>query len=310
MLGLSLGTARLPPAHWWPQGAAFVADFRNQRFRIRDNAVPRAEAFDFARTGKKWARRAEGSWVEFASDQPAITDLGLSLEPAGTNLASPGPTGAVVGTVNSGGALPTGWVANGALTTQIVSITSLLGLPAVRLRISGTASSTFYEIAFTPSMLAIEASKAYSASILAQCHSEIVPLVELRQGNSSDSFVAINSLSPALSGTARRSELNLTTQSTAARGRLRLVLNLTVGTSYLVELTLACPQLELGSAPSSPLLAARSADVLDLYLPDGAHNLVCHHDSGTPSALSASASPYRVPTNLGRPISTLVAQPS
>lgn len=213
-----------------------------------------------------------------------------------------------MGTIGAGGNLPTGWVANGALATQIVSLGTLLGLPAVRLRISGTAASTFYEIGFTPAMMGLDASKAYSASIFAQCHTEVVPLVELRQGNSGDSFVAVNSLSPALSATARRSELNLTTQSTTARGKLRMALNLTVGTSYLVEVTIACPQLETGTAPSSPLLAGRSADELDLHLPEGAHDLSCALDNGSTASLSASETPYRFPTVIGRLIRGILAE--
>ncbi|WEJ58354.1 hypothetical protein [Devosia sp. FJ2-5-3] len=310
MLGLSLGIGGLSTAQWWPASAGFAADFIARRFRRAGNAIPSADACDFARSSKKWARSADGNWREFDADIMATTDLGLSLEPAGTNLASPGPAGASVGIVGSGGALPTGWVANGALTTQIISVTTLLGLPAVRLRISGTAASTFYEIGFTPSMMGLDASKACSASIFAQCHSEIVPLVELRQGNSSDGFVAVNSLSPALSATARRSELNLTTQSTTARGKLRLALNLTIGNVYLVELTIACPQLETGAAPSSPLLAARSADALDLKLPESAFDIVVHHDSAPISALTATQTPYRVPTSLARPIRTILAQAS
>lgn len=310
MPGLSLGISRLPPVKWWPETALFAADFITRRYRRVGNAIPAAEAFGFARSGKKWSRRADNVWTEFGTDQPALTDLGLSIEPAGTNLAIPGPTGAVVGTIGAGGALPTGWVPNGALTTQIIALTTLLGLPAVRLRLSGTAASTFYEIAFTPAMMGLDASKAYAASIFAQCHTEVVPLVELRQGNSSDGFVAVNSLSPALSATARRSELNFTTQSTTARGKLRLALNLTVGTSYLVELTIACPQLETGISPSSPLLAARSADALDLDLPEGTLDLTCYLDGGSTAVLSHSETPYRLPTNLGRPIRTILAEPA
>jgi hypothetical protein len=310
MLGLGLGTGRSQAVQWWPAAADFAADFIARRYRLGGNAIPAADAYAFSRTGKKWARRADGSWAECDTNVPAITDLGLSIEPAGTNLATPGPSGAAVGTIGAGGSLPTGWVANGALATQIVSLGTLLGLPAVRLRISGTAASTFYEIGFTPSMMGLDASKPYAASIFAQCHTEVVPLVELRQGNSSDSFVAVNSLSPALSATARRSELNLTTQATTARGKLRLALNLTIGTSYLVEVTIACPQLETGAAPSSPLLAARSADEFDLHLPEGAHDLDCVLDNGSSTSLSASETPYRLPTTIARPIRSIAAEPA
>lgn len=305
MLGLDVSLrAGAPP--WWPPQALFAADFISGRYRKLGNALAAAEAFAFARSSPKWARRADGHWAQFAAAAPAITDLGLNIEPAGSNLAvGAALSGAVVGVVGSGGSLPTGWVANGALTTQVVALTTLLGLPAIRLRISGTAIATFYEISLTPAVTALEPLTAYSASIFTQCHTETVPIVELRQGNASDSFVAINALSPALGPSAQRATLSLVTQATTARGRLRLVLSLTSGQSYTVELTVACPQLELGAAPTSPLLADRAADALDLNLPAAGLSLLVQHDSGPSSTLAADSALYRLPTALAR--STIAA---
>lgn len=311
MLGLDLSLRPAAPPPWWPPQAVFAADFVSGRFRSQGNALSKAEAYAFARPSPKWARRADGNWMQFASGAPAITDLGLSIEPAASNLAVGGAlAGAVIGVVGSGGSLPTGWVANGALTTQVLALTTLLGLPAIRLRISGTAVATFYEISLTPTVTALEPASAYSASIFAQCHTEAVPIVELRQGNASDGFVAVNALGPALGASAQRAVLNLVTQATTARGRLRLVLALTSGNSYNLELTLACPQLESGTAPTSPLLVERAADALDLNLPAAGLSLSVQHDSGPPSALSAGTAVYRLPTALtSSTVAAILASP-
>lgn len=311
MLGLALGLSGRAPAPWWPADAVFAADFPGFRFRRRGNALRPQEAFDFARASPKWARRADGNWQRFDADLPALTDLGLSIEPAAGNLAvGAGLGGAAPGIVGLGGSLPTGWAANGALVTQVLELTTLLGLPAIHLRISGVASSAFYEILFTPLSTPMDPNTAYSASVFAQCSTETVPLIELRQGNSSDSLIAVNSLSPALGPSPQRPMLNLTTNASTAMVRFRLARSLTLGNSYSMEVILACPQLERGPAPSSPLLASRAADALDLNLAEAGLTLALEHDSGPPTALSAATATYRLPTALPRStIATILASP-
>lgn len=61
MLGLGLGTGRLPTAQWWPAAADFAADFIARRYRLGRNAIPAADAYAFARASRKWARRADSS---------------------------------------------------------------------------------------------------------------------------------------------------------------------------------------------------------------------------------------------------------
>lgn len=311
MPGLGLALTGGAPAAWWPASALYAADFRANRFRRRGNALAPGEAFSFSRTSGKWASRADGTWQYFAAGQPAITDLGLSIEPAASNVVGNAAlAGAAVGVVGMGGSLPTGWAANGALVTQVLAVTTLLGLPALHLRISGVASSAFYEILFAPLATPMEPATAYSASVFAQCSTETVPLIELRQGNSSDGLIVVNSLSPALGETVQRATLGLTTHANTAMVRFRLARSLTIGNSYTMEVVLACPQLERGTAPSSPLLAGRAADLLDLALPAPGLALTVEHESGPPSQLTADTATYRLPTGLARStIATVMASP-
>jgi hypothetical protein len=74
----------------WP-GATTVLDFVNNRYKLPNNsytnqltAIP---GWSFSRTGVEYEANSAGSLVSFASGVPAITDLGLQVWEARTNLA-------------------------------------------------------------------------------------------------------------------------------------------------------------------------------------------------------------------------------
>lgn len=298
MLGLGLQSASGAARAWWPQGALFAADLINDRYTRGGNPIPAAEAVSFSRASAKWAQRADGSWVQFAANVPARTDLGLSLEPAGTNIVpNPGLAGAtvgVVGVVGAGGSLPTGWLANGVLTTEVVALTTLLGLPAIRLRISGVAAAAFYELAMMPATTPLAASTAYTASIFAQSHSGLIPTIEVRQGNASDGLLTANGLAPAAGVAASRISATFASHATAARGRIRLTAVISQGETYKFEFTLAMPQLETYHRATSPM-TARPADELRLELPAGTTRLE-QNLSGTVSSAAVTGGTTLVAT--------------
>jgi hypothetical protein len=82
-VGLNLWTA---PSAWWPPGASFGADFTANRY-MRDGLQAEASAtYSLARSSSKYAADADGNFALFDADIPARTVLGLSVEPATTNL--------------------------------------------------------------------------------------------------------------------------------------------------------------------------------------------------------------------------------
>jgi hypothetical protein len=85
-IGLALGGSAQTPARWWPDGAVFAADFLARRYMRDGVEIPADQAFSFTRASPRLAEDAQGNYVEFGIDQPALTSAGLSLEPQRVNL--------------------------------------------------------------------------------------------------------------------------------------------------------------------------------------------------------------------------------
>ena len=311
MLGLGLGLSGARRAAWWPQGADFAADFVNDRYMRAGSEVTAAAAISFSRASKKWAIDRTGSWREFAVNALARTDLGASIEPAAANMVpNPRLDGAVVGIHGAGGSLPTGWYHNGPLTTEIIAITTLAGLPALRIKVHGVAAGSFYELSTMPLSSPMAPSTAYAASMFVVLHGGAAPQLELRQATSSDGFLNVTLLTPPVTTTVTRPAISLLSQPTTARGRLRLSYSLTIGQSYSHEFTVAYPQCETGSVVSSPVVGARTADILTLALPAGLHNVRLERGNGSAETLEAFAQGDQIPTSMvGSTITRLVAYP-
>lgn len=87
-IGITLRGSASGRARWWPADAIYAADFIARRYMINGVEVPAAQAFSFSRASARLAEDALGDYVEFAVNEPAITSLGLSLEPQRSNLNS------------------------------------------------------------------------------------------------------------------------------------------------------------------------------------------------------------------------------
>lgn len=86
MLALNLASRTAEPRTPWPADAIFGVDLINRRAMRLGQGIPMADAMTFSRASPRLARTSAGLWQSFAVDVPAITDLGLSLEAAATNL--------------------------------------------------------------------------------------------------------------------------------------------------------------------------------------------------------------------------------
>lgn len=102
MGGLGLSGASAPPRAWWPADATFAVDFVT-RLAMRNRVIcPLSEAMSFSRASTKFARTASGFWQSFAPNVPAITDLGISIEPERTNLVVANTANGGIGFVSTG----------------------------------------------------------------------------------------------------------------------------------------------------------------------------------------------------------------
>lgn len=66
----------------------YLADFINEAYKVAGETSTLADTTDFTRASAGWAFDSTGEIVEFATDVPRITDRGLTIEPAATNLAT------------------------------------------------------------------------------------------------------------------------------------------------------------------------------------------------------------------------------
>lgn len=80
-LGLGAGVAA-----WWSDGVAFAADFGARRIMSGGRRCALNEAMDFARSSAGSAMSKAGLCTDFAAGMPRLTDGGLLLEGAATNV--------------------------------------------------------------------------------------------------------------------------------------------------------------------------------------------------------------------------------
>jgi hypothetical protein len=86
MLGLAITGQATRQRAWWPSGARFAADFINRRAMSNGVQLPLSAVLTMSRASVKRAKSSTGYWTTFAANEPAITDLGMLIEPEATNL--------------------------------------------------------------------------------------------------------------------------------------------------------------------------------------------------------------------------------
>lgn len=210
--------------------------------------------------------------------------LGLPVEGAKTNMVLRNlTTGAALGVIGSGGAMPTGWAstpkATSGMDTEIVGIGTENGLPYVDVRAYGTPIAGYQGIIFG-NVSGFAVSTEYSGSVYAKLIAGSAGgagslQFQARYNTTSGSVNISSNFTPAnLNGDLRSQRLitNGSTDSAATGGgSLLLVFNLTSGTAYDFTIRLSAPQLEAGTATSviftDGAAATRAAEVATLDLP-------------------------------------------
>jgi hypothetical protein len=283
MIGLALGQAGRVGDRL--SGAPFALSFAEGLYRINGTYVPAASAFSVARNSTKLAQDVSGHWWSFANDVAALTNRGLLIEPASTNvLRNASGQGAIAG---SPGTFPTHWArfAGGGPVLSLVGTGSEFGLPYVDIRLHGeTATSSGAAIHFEQTTSAAAAAgQEWTGSVF-------VRLIDGSLSNLSNLRLNIQELDGSGAGTylhygadvrelVSAYPLRLIESKTLTGGATaftRCSLEVAYGGSVMVDVTLriSCPQLEVGSAATSPIRttgapATRYADIVQLQFPAG-----------------------------------------
>ena len=284
MIGLSLGQAGRVGDRL--SGAPYALSFAEGLYRINGTHVPAASAFSVARSSTKLAQDASGHWWSFANDVAALTNRGLLIEPAATNvLRNASGQGAVAG---SPGTFPTHWArfAGGGPVLSVVGTGTELGLPYVDIRLHGeTATSSGAAIHFEQTTSAAAAAgQEWTGSVF-------VRLIAGSLGNLSNLRLNIQEFNGSGAGTYLHYGADVREQVSEYWFRVREMRSLVSGSTNFVRpsleiayagrvslditLRISAPQLELGAIATSPIITngtslQRMADVLTISLSGGA----------------------------------------
>ncbi|BBF93391.1 phage head spike fiber domain-containing protein [Blastochloris tepida] len=223
----------------------------------------------YARTGSGWAIDKAGVWREFTSNAPRITDAGMTIEPAATNLVTNSSAqGAVLGVLGAGGALPTGWFTSGGtgLTKEVVGIGVEDGIPYIDVRFWGTNADNYATV--VPSNLSgLVTGTSYTSSIFVtlvagSTASLTSRTLKTRYNLSPSGATDINqnlTFAPGRLVDNRQSGVAVTAGTLTGTGQLILVFNNSPGAAIDLTIRIGCPQVEAGLVASSPILTAGSA---------------------------------------------------
>lgn len=219
----------------------------NSPYRTNPADLP---GWSFSRTGAGVAETAAGALVQFASGAPRVTDRGLLVEEARTNL--------LLNSAFAGGGTPTNWSASGTPTAGASAL-----LPSVSAITFAASASRVWIV----QAMSVAAETAYAVAVN----------VESVTGTIVASQVIGSGLGSGITWPACQANPSGGAGGVVQPGRLVAIIT-PVGTSEQLRLgagvnsnqtatvVLSLPQLELGSFPTSPIITTgapgtRGADI-------------------------------------------------
>lgn len=294
MLKLGLGPMAHAAKRWWPAGAIYAADFQAQRYMKSGQSVTAGQAFALSRSTPKLLTGPNGALQLVPPDTPAFTGLGLSLEPARTNLLP------AIRHANT-----TAWANSGAMTTpepgtflglfndagRVVSTSGDSGrreTGAIVLQAGVTYAVTFWYNAGTSPNIYLAARSGGSYAILRGpvSNPQSVP-------GSLGAFSIVDHTQYEGGFYRTRASLTVSTDSTTRMGMGPF--------SSEGHWTVALgAQVEAAPAPSSPIDAelmptGRAADQLTLLLPNVSQLVTLRYANGSSSTFPAAPGVFTIP---------------
>jgi len=245
-----------------------------------DVAVTRAHT---ASTAMVLMQATETAWAEVAQNLPryAHPSRNLRIDAGGGSLVrNPRAEGATLGVVGAGGAMPTNWVLTASgLTTEILAVGTDGGVPYIRIRASGTASSTQFVVEFDAPAAAVAApSQPWVGHVFFRRVAEPTPPasynLRLLGRTAASAAVAGNNFAQTITPTSdlvrQEHAITLTSAATLARITQGFRAVLVTSSTYDFTVDLGAPDLEqtatLGKPPLLPVAGgaaatSRAADV-------------------------------------------------
>lgn len=291
----------------WPNNTGFALDFENRRALHNRLHIPLAGSFALTRASAKYALRRNGIYELFAADAAAITDLGLSLEPAASNLCTWSSDLEQATWHKTAVAMATGIAdpAGGASAIRVTESATNASLSRITIPVTSGQTYTLTRIVRRGNcdwIRLIVGDSAFANSILAWFN-----LADFTTGSMVNTGAGYGAISRAIkpiglgyalvsltfAPPATAVNAGITTASAdGTTTRANIGNGAGIGTSYEHWNT----QLEAGAA-SSPIIVgtaavSRAADSLTLPLAPATGNLALRFDDGTTQTVSlASALP-------------------
>jgi hypothetical protein len=261
-----------------------------------------------------------GMNVQMTVGQPVDITLRIgapNLEEETNLVPNYAAAGAIAGTP---GTFPTGWsLFPGGLSSQIVSSgTDGLGIEYCDIRLFGTPTAAFANVAFNPALLipGVNGSSHHGNIFLALTSGTFTNVrdITLRASVSDVINTYLNEVWTPTFITSLNATLTryneggtITSVPTAAWLGLYCQIRLTIGLAVDFTIRFGRPKLapSIAMAATSPIITSgtqveRPADALSIVLPPGSHNLTFVFDNGTSQTITGLTGTYTVPTNLNR----------
>ncbi|WP_332699071.1 phage head spike fiber domain-containing protein [Devosia sp.] len=314
MPGLGLSDTQIGPRHWWPADATFAIDFASG-IAMRNRVIcPLAEAMSLTRPSAKLARDSTGRWHSFAANVPAITDLGLSIEPERTNLvlantansgAGFGPNNTAIRTNLAPGDSPSG-DAFGKLVTQGAGASDALYIGGFTgLITAGSTHAVSAAFKYSGSTRYLRIVLSDNVSVVRECW---VDLLEKVASNTSPGSTA--RLTPLADDWLGLELIAANFPNTTGSGAMGIISVASIGNTVRQSGSYKMwgGQLERGqTTATSPILTTgmavtRVADDAILHLPVGSQSVTFDLTDGLSQTLSTQGGNYTIPVDLQRSV--------
>jgi len=225
--------------------------------------------FTVDRIGAKYVLGSGGSYVSYATDEPAFefnsdgSYKGLLVEPASTNQVRNGSaTGSTTGVFGSGGALPTNWNTpnnSAGLAIEIIGTGTENGVSYIDLKFSGTAAaSSATRLGFEqPTQIVAAPSEVWTSSFFAKAIDLTAAYdatgIQQSYRTAAGVFVASTVGTKTLTSSLVRYSETGTAPATTARVVPEIFFNLTNGQAYDFTVRLGWAQIEKSPIATSPI---------------------------------------------------------